>query len=189
MASGTGFPCPSYTTPAIRSAPGVSAGTTSGCGGRSRPNSKKGPTVWEGVGRSRSATLLSFHRRGVPSAQDNVEPVAERPLGPGEGEIEGADESFASAGIADRLEDGIVLEEWISREVHLRHQPRREGRAKHGEVDVGRPPGIGVVSPWVRARLDGDELVAALVVGEAASRPTEVGVQRCRVLIDGVGIA
>ena len=39
-------------------------------------------------------------------------------------------------------------------------------------------PGVVVVLPRVRSQLDRDEPVAALVVGEAAARAGEVGVQR-----------
>ena len=46
-----------------------------------------------------------------------------------------------------------------------------------------------MVAPWVRAGLDRDEAVAALVVGEAAAGAGEVRVERRGVLVDLVPVA
>src|SRR5262249_15038361 len=56
------------------------------------------------------------------------------------------------------------------------------------EVDVRRAPGVLVVPPRVRARLDGDEAVAALTVGEAPAGAGEVRVERRGVLVDLVSV-
>ena len=53
---------------------------------------------------------------------------------------------------------------------------------------MGGAPGIGVVAPWVGARPDGDEPIAAVGPGEAAARAGEVGVKGSGVLVGGVGI-
>src|SRR4029079_11248380 len=45
------------------------------------------------------------------------------------------------------------------------------------EVDVVRAPGVRMVLPRIRAGLDRHEPVAALVVGQAAARAAEVGVE------------
>src|ERR1700731_4838757 len=50
-------------------------------------------------------------------------------------------------------------------------------------MHVRRSPGVGMVAPRVRARLDGDEAIAALSVREAPARTAEIGVQRCGMLI------
>src|SRR4029453_11138749 len=91
--------------------------------------------------------------------------------------------------ISNRLEDRIKGEERIAGEVHLGHQPVRERAPKDRQMDVRGPPGIRMVSPRVRAWLDGNEAVAALVVGQAAARAREVRVERRGMLIDLVVVA
>src|ERR687896_1529129 len=54
---------------------------------------------------------------------------------------------------------------------------------------VRRSPGVVMVLPRVRSRLDRHEPVAALVVGEASARAGEVGVQWGGVAIQVVGVA
>lgn len=54
---------------------------------------------------------------------------------------------------------------------------------------MGRTPGVDVVAPGVGARLDGDELVRALIVGQAAAHAGEVGVERGGVVVALVGVA
>ena len=61
--------------------------------------------------------------------------------------------------------------------------------AEQREVDVRRPPGIGVVVPGIGARTDGDEAVAAVVVGQGAALAAEVGVERRAMLVVGMGVA
>src|SRR5262249_24553789 len=51
------------------------------------------------------------------------------------------------------------------------------------------PPGVLVVAPRVRAGLDRDEAVAAVVAGEAAAGAREVRVERRRVPVDLVVVA
>ena len=65
----------------------------------------------------------------------------------------------------------------------------RERAAEEREVDVRRPPRVRVVAPRIRARLDRDEAVAAVVVGQAAAGAGEVRVERRRVLVDVVVVA
>ena len=77
----------------------------------------------------------------------------------------------------------------VAGEVHLRHEPARERRPEQGEVDVRRPPRVGVVAPRVRAWLDRDEPVDALLIGEAAAGAGEVGIQGGRVVVDGVDVS
>src|SRR5688500_9387611 len=154
-ASGTGTPAPSYTVPAIRNAPGVPSGTTYGPSGHTRPNEKNGPTVCDGVVRSSLIVVLLVQRRGVLAAQHDVPPVAERPLGHGGVQVEPGHHRLAGLRVADRVEDRVVGAQRVAREVHLGDQPLGERGAEQREVDVRGPPGVVVVAPRVRARLDG----------------------------------
>src|SRR4028119_2158417 len=76
------------------------------------------------------------------------------------------------------VEDGVVLEEPLAGEVHLGDEPAPEGRSEQREVYVRRPPGVVVVLPRVGPRLDRDEAVAALVVGETSARAGGIRAQR-----------
>ena len=80
----------------------------------------------------------------------------------------------------DGVEDRVLAEQRVVREVHLGDQPLGEGPAEQAEVDVRRPPGVVVVAPRVGAGLDRHELVAAQAVGDHAAQPVEVRVQRRR---------
>ena len=82
-------------------------------------------------------------------------------------------------------EDRIEGQQGITGKVHLGDQALGERPAEQGEVDVGGPPGVGVVAPRIGARLDGHEAVPPFAVGQAPTRPGEVGVKRRRVLIAG----
>src|SRR5205085_3690074 len=104
--SGTGSPSPSSTWPSMRIAAGV-AGSTSRwppSSGRAKP--KKGPTVCEGVsGTARSG----FHGRGRVPPQDNVPPVAERPLGNRRLQVRAGHQPVPAAWLGDRLEDRVLV--------------------------------------------------------------------------------
>jgi hypothetical protein len=56
-------------------------------------------------------------------------------------------------------------------------------------VDVGRPPGVVVVAPGIGAGLDGDELVVAVGIRDAAAGAGEVGIERRGMLVDDVDVA
>ena len=77
----------------------------------------------------------------------------------------------------DGVEDRVLTEQRVVREVHLGDQPLGEGPAEQAEVDVRRPPGVVVVAPRVGAGLDRHELVAAQAVGDHPAQPVEVRVQ------------
>ena len=89
----------------------------------------------------------------------------------------------------DGVEDRVLAEQRVVREVHLRDQPLGERPAEEAEVDVRRPPGVVVVAPRVGAGLDRQELVAAQAVGDHAAQPVEVRVQRRRAGVDDVPVA
>src|SRR5205823_3722459 len=99
-------------------------------------------------------------RRAVAAAaEDDVPRVAERPFRRRRPEVEPGDEQRPRPRIAHRVEDRIEREEGIAREVHLRDEALRESTAEDREVDVRGTPGVLVVAPRIRARLDGDEAV------------------------------
>ena len=56
-------------------------------------------------------------------------------------------------------------------------------------MDVGRPPGVAMVLPWVGARFYGDEAIAPLVIRQAAPPAAEVGIKWRRMLVVLVHIA
>ena len=62
--------------------------------------------------------------------------------------------------IAHGVEDRVVREQRVAREVHLGDEPLRERAPEQREVDVRRPPGVRMVPPRVGAGLDCDESVA-----------------------------
>src|SRR5262245_66350577 len=76
-ASSTGSPSPSVTVPHTRTASGSAGDTSSAPPTCGSPIAKKGPTVWDGVGIS---AMSVHHRGGVAPAQNDVEPIGERPL-------------------------------------------------------------------------------------------------------------
>ena len=102
---------------------------------------------------------------------------------------EARDHPLARLLVAHRVEDRVIGEERIAREVHLRHEALRERPAHQREVDVRGAPGVVVVAPRVRPGLDREEAVATLVVGQAAPGAGEVGVQRRRPVVDDVLVA
>src|SRR5205809_6945010 len=118
---------------------------------------KYGPTVCEGV----MPDMSGLGRSLVAAAQHDAELVGERPVRHRDGEIEARDHPPARLLVRDGVEDRIVGHQWIAREIHLRDEPRQERAPEQGEMDVRRPPGIGMIAPWVGAGLDRDELVAA----------------------------
>src|ERR671915_60675 len=146
---------------------------------------KYGPTVWDGVG----SVTSRLRRGGLATSQHHVELVRERPLRHRFTEVESGDHPLPVPRVAHRVEDRVLEEQRIAREVHLRHQARGERVTEQGEVDVGGTPGVGMVLPRVRARLDRDEAIAALVVGHAPSRTGEIRVERGRMAVHVVLVA
>jgi len=63
-------------------------------------------------------------------AYDDVEREAERPFGPRQREIEARDQASARALVVNGLEDGVMVEQRVFREVHLGNEPRAETRSE-----------------------------------------------------------
>ena len=85
--------------------------------------------------------------------------------------------------------DGVERQQRVAREIHLGHQAAGEILPEQGEVNVVRAPAVGVVLPRVGPRLDGQEAVAAVLVGQAAPGAEEVRVERRVVLVGLVHVA
>jgi len=102
--------------------------------------------------------------------------------------IENGDEAVAGVFVGGAIENGVVGKKGIAGEIHLGYQARGEGGAENGKVNVGGTPGVVVIAPGIFAGLDGDETVAALVVGEGVAAAGEVGVERGLMLIAAVKI-
>ena len=181
-------PAPSSTWPVMVMAPGVPSGTTNGPSGHGRTMARNGPTVCDGVmGRLTASSCVSktvapgprsTMSHSKPSAQSgSVRPRSNRAI-----------IRCAGLRVGHRVEDRVLREQRVTGEVHLGHQPLRERPAEQREVDVGRPPGVEVVPPRIGTRLDRDEPVPAVGVGHAAAGAVEVGVERCRVVVDLVRV-
>src|SRR5437763_6442880 len=134
-------------------APGVPSGTANGPTSNGSPIAKYGPTVWEGVV-SKITSMRLLERRSARAAQVDVELERLRPVRDGVVDREGRDHPLARLRIAHRVEDRVVGEERVAREVHLSDQTLGEGPAEQREVDVGRPPRVVMVTPRVGPRLD-----------------------------------
>src|SRR5262249_28741892 len=124
--------------------------------------------------------------RSWPATEDDVELVAERPLGHGTREVEARYQLCARRLVGDRLVDRIDLQQRIAGEVHLRDQPLAEVVPEQGKMDVRGPPGVGVVLPRVGARLEGEEGVAPRAAGEEEPGGGKVRIQRRGVRGGGV---
>src|SRR5262245_15423645 len=133
--------------------------------------------------------LVRILWRGFASAQHDVKAEAKRPIGDGVLQIETRDHALARLFVGHRIEDGIEWKQAVAREVHLRHQARKEGVAKHREVNVVRAPRIVMIAPRVGTRLHGDKAVVALVVGNGTPCPGEIRIERRRMLVDVVDVA
>src|SRR3981189_1392476 len=56
--------------------------------------------------------------------------------------------------------------------------------AEHREMDVGRTPGVVVITPGIGAGLDGDEAVVAFRVRLRAAGTGKIRIERRRMLVD-----
>src|SRR6266704_571735 len=133
--------------------------------------------------------MSALHRRGIAAAQHDVEAVGERPFRNGVLPIEHRDQANARSLVGDRVVHRVVLEQRVSRKIHLRDHAREERGAEQREMDVRRAPGIVVVAPGILARPNADEAVAAFGVGHGAPGAGEVRIERCIVLIGAVRVA
>ena len=120
--------------------------------------------------------------------QDHVELIGQGPFGFRVVQVEPRHQAVPRLGVRNRVEDRVAGEQRISRKIHLRDQPCDEGGAEEREVNVRRPPGVGVVAPRIRGGLDGHEPIPPVRVGGAPAAAAEVGVERGRVVVDLVAV-
>src|SRR5687768_3294940 len=94
-----------------------------------------------------SLLIMRFlEQRRAAAAQHDVELVAERPFGLRRLQIELRDEALARRLVRDRVEDRIEGKKRVSREIHLGDETRQERVAEQREMDMGRTPGVVMVT-------------------------------------------
>src|SRR5262249_27583463 len=135
------------------------------------------------------ASAWRFERCRGRAAEHDIPAPAQRPLRLGCLMVVARDQTLPRRRGRDSIEDRILEEQRVVGEIHLSHQPRYPAWAEQREVDVRRPPGVGMILPWIRARPDGQEAVHAVCVGQAAADAEEVWVERPRPAIALVDVA
>src|SRR5207237_1872423 len=74
-------------------------------------------------------------------------------------------------------------------EIQLRVEPRSNGLAGRGELDMRRPPRIRAVAPGIGAGLDRQKAVLARGIRDRLPRAGKIGVERRVVLVDRMMVA
>src|SRR5574341_400876 len=116
-----------------------------------------GPTVCDPIAnRLMSLSRRAVHRRGLESAQHDVEAVGEGVLRHRVFPVELGHPPHPGLLVGNAHVHRVVRQQRISGEVHLRDHAREEGAAEKREMDVGGPPGVVVVAPRVFPGPDGD---------------------------------
>src|SRR5579864_2438406 len=133
--------------------------------------------------------MSGFKRCGLPSAQDDVELKAQRPLCLRYSQVEVGDQALSGARIWNGLKDGIKGKERVTRKVHLCDQARSKGISKKRKMNVGRTPCILMVLPGIGARFDGNEAIAPTLISKGAAGAGKVRIQRRRMVIAIVAVA
>src|SRR5579883_1565567 len=141
---------------------------------------KKGPTVCDGVG---TKSISGFKRSRLRTAQHDVEQETLGPLRLRGFQIKSRDQPLPGFLIGDGLKNGI------DGKIHLGDQARDKRVPEYRKMDVGRTPSVVMIEPGIRARLDGDEAIGAVLIGQGAAGATEIRVQRRRMLIVDVSVA
>jgi hypothetical protein len=77
----------------------------------------------------------------------------------------------------------------IALEIHLRNETLCEGVAEDREMNVGWPPIVDAVRPWIGAGLDGAKPVAPFLVRDHASAAAEIGIEGSQIGLLPVAIA
>src|SRR4051794_29243568 len=150
------------------------------------------PSATLSPGVSLSCTVrvrIVFDRSGFASAQNNIEAIAERLERNGRVPIELGDQAVACSFVRGAVENRIERYQRIAGKKHLRDQPRSEGRPEDRHVNMRRAPCILGVRPWILARPNRYETIAAFRIGQGMSASGKVGVEGCIVLIVAVKIA
>src|SRR5699024_3918183 len=120
-----------------------------------------------------------FERGGILTTQDDVELVPQRPVITGLVVVKHRDHALAFA-LRNRVEDRILEEHWIIREVHLGDESLTKLATVEREVNVRGAPCIVVVTPRVCARLDRIKAVVTLSIRQAAGHTIKVRIKWSR---------
>src|SRR4030095_761270 len=186
-ASGTGLPSPSNTCPRIVSrSPFSPAQPMFSRHSAESPIEKNGPTVCEAVG----TWLISLlHGRRFTAAQHEVESIAQRDFRGSIFPIKSRYQLLFRFLVCNTVVDRVVQQQWISRKIHLRHQPAQQSIAKNRKVNVPRPPGIMIIPPRVGPWLDRNEFVASFPIRQRSPASAEIRIDRRVVLIQLVQVA
>src|SRR5256714_13509876 len=133
--------------------------------------------------------MSGLKRGGFEPAQNDIEMVAERPLGFGRLQIKPGYQSLPGFFVGDGLKDRIKGKKRIAGKIHLRNQAGGEGWPENRKVNVRRPPGIFVVLPWISTGLDSYELIRPIFVRQSSACAAEVRVQWRRMIITIVTVS
>src|SRR5438105_6174257 len=137
----TPTPSPSSSRPSIATrSPLAPRAAMSRVVSQSSPMWRYGPTVWLPLA---YRLMSALHRRGVAAAQHDVEAIGESPLRNGVRPVKHRDQANARFVLGDRVVHRVVLEQRVSRKIHLRDQPREKRGSDRREMDIGRAPGGG----------------------------------------------
>src|SRR5438876_118317 len=132
----TPTPSPSSSRPSIATrSPLAPRAAMSRVVSQSSPMWRYGPTVWLPLA---YRPMSALHRRGIAAAQHDVEAVGERPFRNGVLPVEHRDQVNARSLVGDRVVHRVVLEQRVSRKIHLRDHAREERGAEQREMDVRR---------------------------------------------------
>src|SRR4051812_37510952 len=86
-----------------------------------------------------------LHRRSFASAQHDVEAITQGMEWHSCFPVENRDEALAGRLVRCAVKNRVEGQQRIAWEKHLRDQPGRKGRTKHGKMNMGRPPRIVMV--------------------------------------------
>src|SRR3984957_14138257 len=187
MASLTPAASPSRTRPStVMRSPRDFGVTSDSCPVRTSEGLKKGPTVCDGVC---SGLISACSWSPVAATQYEGESIAQCVIGNSNFDVECCYQPFARGMVRDAVKDRIESHQRIARKIHLSNQSSGETRTEKAEVNVIRPPRIVMIAPRIRTRLDRCEAVGAVLVGHDSSDASEMGIERCFVLVLKVCIA
>lgn len=103
--------------------------------------------------------------------------------------VESGNQAGAGVFVGNTVVNRVIRKKRIARKIHLGDQASEQSIAEEREMYVRGAPGVMVIGPRIGAGLDGNETVAAVVVGEHAAATSEIGIERGVVLIVLVQIA
>src|SRR5215471_3483121 len=109
------------------------------------------------AGSSFSLMRMIFHRCGVASPQNDVEPVAQGMKRNRGFPVEEGDKAVARLFVSGAVEDRVEGNQRITGEIHLGDQSRSKCRSVKGKMNVCRTPSVVVICPRIFPGTNGDE--------------------------------